>query len=166
MRPIVSEQAPLRYPLNELLGTRAHVRLLRVMANEVDGPLTASDIAKRTGLTLPGAQKAISRLYRSGFIARVGGGRKHQYEIRRSDRLMQITLALFRAEKDRYEDLLATIKKCYRRLRMDPPSVGNRTHQTGNGLYVAAHLYVCIRIKMSSSLFLLTQPIGNDSVWV
>jgi hypothetical protein len=40
MRPIVSEQDPLRYPLNELLGTRAHVRLLRVMANEVDGSLT------------------------------------------------------------------------------------------------------------------------------
>ena len=49
MRPIVSEQDPLRYPLNELLGTRAHVRLLRVMANEVDGPLTASEVAKRAG---------------------------------------------------------------------------------------------------------------------
>ncbi len=67
MRPIVSEQDPLRYPLNELLGTRAHVRLLRVMANEVDGPLTASDAAKRAGLTIPGAQKALGRLFRSGF---------------------------------------------------------------------------------------------------
>ena len=103
MRPIVSEQNSLRYPLNELLGTEAHVRLLRVMANEVNGPLTASDAAKRAGLTVPGAQKALRRLFRSGFVSRVGGGRKHQYEICRSYRLVKIALELFRAEKDRYE---------------------------------------------------------------
>ena len=110
MRPIASEQNPLHYPLNELLGTQAHVRLLRVMANEVDGPLTASDAAKRSGLTVPGAQKALERLFRSGFVSLVGGGRKHQYEIRCSDRLMQITLELFQAEKDRYEQLRDAIK--------------------------------------------------------
>jgi DNA-binding Lrp family transcriptional regulator len=81
------------------------------MANEVDGPLTAPDVAKRAGLTVPGAQKALGRLFKSGFISRVGGGRKHQYEIRSSDTLMQITLELFRAEKDRYEHLITAIKK-------------------------------------------------------
>ena len=111
MRPIACEQDPLRYPLNELLGTRAHVRLLRVMANEVEGPLTAADVAKRAGLTVPGAQKALEKLLRSGFVSRVGGGRKHQYEIRRSDRLMQIAVKLFQAEKNRYEQLLVAIKK-------------------------------------------------------
>ena len=120
MRPIVSKQDTLRYPLNELLGTRAHVRLLRVMANEVDGPLTASDVAKRAGLTVPGAQKALGRLFRSGFISRVGGGRNHQYEIRCSDRLMQITLELFQAEKDRYEQLVIAIKKEIKNLTPHP----------------------------------------------
>jgi predicted transcriptional regulator len=123
MRPIVSEQDPLRYPLNDLFGTRAHVRLLRVMANEVDGPLTASDVAKRAGLTVPGAQKALGRLFRSGFISRVGGGRKHQYEIRCSDRLMQITLELFQAEKDRFEQMLTTIKKEVKNLTPLPHAV-------------------------------------------
>jgi CRP-like cAMP-binding protein len=111
MRPIASEQNPLRYPLNELLGTPAHVRLLRVMANEVEGPLTATDVAKRAGLTVPGAQKALEKLLRSGFVCRVGGGRKQQYEIRRSDQLMQIAVELFQAENNRYEQLLAAIKK-------------------------------------------------------
>ena len=120
MRPIVSKQDTLRYPLNELLGTRAHVRLLRVMANEVDGPLTASDVAKRAGLTVPGAQKALGRLFRSGFISRVGGGRNHQYEIRCSDRLMQITLDLFQAEKDRYEQLVTAIKREIKNLTPHP----------------------------------------------
>ncbi len=120
MRPIVSEQNPLRYPLNDLLGTRAHVRLLRVMANEVDDPLTASDIAKRAGLTVPGAQKALERLFRAGFVSRVGGGRKHQYEISCSDRLLQIALELFQAEKERYELLLTEIKKEIKNLTPHP----------------------------------------------
>jgi len=81
------------------------------MANEVDGPLSVSDAAKRAGLTVPGAQKALGKLFRSGFVSRVGGGRKHQYEIRQSERLVQVALELFQAEKDRYEQLLRTIKK-------------------------------------------------------
>lgn len=123
MRPIVSTQDTLRYPLNELLGTRAHIRLLRVMASEVEGPLTASDAAKRAGLTLPGAQNALERLFRSGFISRVGGGRKHQYEIRSSDILLKNILNLFQAEKDRYEQLITTIKKEIKNLIPPPHAV-------------------------------------------
>ena len=120
MRPIVSEQDPLRYPLNDLLGTRANIRLLRVMANDVDGPLSASDVAKRAGLTMPGAQKALASLFKSGFITKVGGGRKHQYEIRRADRLIQITLELFQAEKARYASLVDCLKKAVERLTPPP----------------------------------------------
>ncbi|MGA7145196.1 MAG: winged helix-turn-helix domain-containing protein [Desulfobacterales bacterium] len=123
MRPIVFKQNSLRYPLNELLGTRSHVRLLRVMSNQVDGPLTASDIAKRAGLTVPGAQKALERLFRTGFISRVGGGRKHQYEIRCSDRLMQTITDLFQTEKNRYEQLFVTIKKEIKNLTPPPHTV-------------------------------------------
>jgi len=152
MRPIVSEQDPLRYPLNELLGTRAHVRLLRVMANEVDGPLTASDVAKRAGLTVPGAQKALGRLFRSGFISRVGGGRKHQYEIRCSGRLMQITLELFKAEKDRYEQLLTAIKEEIKNLIPHPSAAWIQTFPKEIGtpltlglLHETRHLTNCVR---------------------
>ncbi len=120
MRPIASEQDSLRYPLNEIFGTRAHVRVLRVMAVEVEGPLTASDIAKRTGLTVPGAQKSLGKLLRTGFISRVGGGRKHQYEIRRSDRLMQTAIELFQSEKNRYERLLSAIKNEIKNLTPPP----------------------------------------------
>ena len=152
MRPIVSEQDPLRYPLNELFGTRAHVRLLRVMANEVDGPLTVSDVAKRAGLTVPGAQKALGRLFRSGFISRVGGGRKHQYAIRCSGRLMQITLELFQAERDRYEQLFTTIKKEIKNLRPYPHAAWIQafSHEIGEPLtlgllHETRHLTNCVR---------------------
>jgi predicted transcriptional regulator len=152
MRPIVSGQNPLRYPLNELFGTQAHVRLLRVMANEVDGPLTASDVAKRAGLTVPGAQKALGRLFRSGFISRVGGGRKHQYEIRISGRLLQITLELFQAEKDRYERLLTTIKKDINNLAPPPHAAWIQVFPKEIGepltlglLHETRHLTNCVR---------------------
>ncbi len=152
MRPIVSEQNPLRYPLNDLLGTRAHVRLLRVMANEVDGPLTASDIAKRAGLTVPGAQKALGRLFRAGFVSRVGGGRKHQYEIRYSDKLLQITLELFQAEKERYEQLLTEINKEIKNLTPYPHAAWIQAFPKEIGapltlglLHETRHLTNCIR---------------------
>lgn len=152
MRPIVSKQNPLRYPLNELLGTQAHVRLLRVMANEVDGPLTASDVAKRAGLTVPGAQKALERLFRSGFISRVGGGRKHQYEIRTSDRLMQSTIELFQVEKDRYEELVTTIKKDIKNLSPPPHAAWIQAFPKDIGepltlglLHETRHLTDCVR---------------------
>ena len=120
MRPIVFDQDPLHHPLNELFGTQAKVRLLRVMVSELEGPVTASDAAKRAGLTAPGAQKALAKLFRAGFIRRVGGGRTHQYEIRKSDPLMQAVMELFRAEKDRYAQLFSAIQKKIERLSPPP----------------------------------------------
>jgi predicted transcriptional regulator len=122
MRPIVSSQNSLRNPINELLGKEANVRLLRVLANDVDGPLTESNAAERAGLTIPGAHKALKRLLQSGFVVRVGGGRKHQYELRRSDKLVKAMLKLFQSEKDRYETLLSAIKKRIEKLVPYPHS--------------------------------------------
>jgi len=116
MRPIVSDQNFLRNPLNELLGTQARVRLLRVLANEADGPLTATNAAEHAGLTIPGAHKALKRLLQSGFVVRVGGGRKHQYELRRSDKLVRAMARLFQSEKKRYEALLSSIKGKFEKL--------------------------------------------------
>lgn len=110
MRPIVSDQNSLHNPLNELLGAESRVRLLRVLANEVDGPLTAPNAAKLAGLTIPGAHKALKRLLKSGFVVRVGGGRTHQYELRRTDTLVMALLKLYQSENERYEDLLGAIK--------------------------------------------------------
>jgi predicted transcriptional regulator len=111
MRPVAYGQNSLRYPLNELLGTEANVRILRVLANDVDGPITAPNVAERTGLTIPGTHQALKRLLQSGFVVRVGGGRRHLYELNRSDKLIKALLKLFQVEKNRYEALLNSIKK-------------------------------------------------------
>lgn len=111
MRPVVSEQNPLRNPLNQLLGTEAHVRLLRVLATETDEPLSAPDAAERSGLTIRGTRKALKRLLQSGFVIHVGGGRRHQYALNRTDKLVKALSKLFQSEKSRYEALLSSIKE-------------------------------------------------------
>ena len=111
MRPVVVDQNSLRYPLNELLGTESHVRILRVLANDVDGPITAPNAAERTGLTIPGTHQALKRLLKSGFVVRVGSGRRYLYALNRSDKMIKALLKLFQAETNRYETLLNAIKK-------------------------------------------------------
>ena len=111
MRPIVYEQNLLIHPLNELLGTEANVRLLRILANDVEGSLTASDAAERAGITPQGAFKALKRLIRSGFIIQIGGGRKRQYALRRNDKLVKALLDLFQTEANCYNLLIESIKK-------------------------------------------------------
>lgn len=111
MRPIATEQSFLRYPLNDLLGTAAHVRLLRVLADEVVGPISAAEAAERTGLTETGARRALGRLTKTGFVVRIGGGRSHQFALKDDDSLNESLTGLFRTERTRYEQLIEEIRK-------------------------------------------------------
>jgi len=120
MRPIVSGQNSLRFPLNELLGTQAHVRLLRVLVTEFDGPISSSDAAQRAGLTLRGAQKAFNSLVESGFVEKIGGGRRQQYALRRNEKLVQTIVKLFYTESSRYEELFLSIKNTIE-IQQPPP---------------------------------------------
>jgi predicted transcriptional regulator len=110
MRPIAVEQNVIRYPLNELLGTPANVRLMRVLAEEVVGPIGVSEAAERTGLTLAGARRALARLVETGFVQRVGGGRSQQYVLRDSDPLITTIRELFLIEAKRYRELRTRVR--------------------------------------------------------
>lgn len=121
MRPISKGQNSFRYPLNVILGTEAQIRLLRVMITEVNGPISIVDAAERADLTTLGARKAMKRLADAGFVCAVGGGRKLQYEISQNDILVQPITALFSAENDRFEHILASIRKCIE--IVEPPPI-------------------------------------------
>ena len=110
MRPIATEQDTLRFPLNALLGTQGAVRLLRILADEVVGPISVADAAKRAGLTEAGARRALVRLSKTGFVRRVGGGRSRQFELRTDDPVAERLVLLFRSESYRYQALLASIR--------------------------------------------------------
>lgn len=115
MRPIASTQSFVRYPLNRLLGTPANVRLLRILADEVVGPISAPEAAERAGLTESGARRALDHLAETGFVVRVGGRRSRQFELS-DDVLIRSILALFRAERARYEDLIESIRTSFEEL--------------------------------------------------
>jgi DNA-binding MarR family transcriptional regulator len=112
MRPVASKQSFVRYPLNRLLGTAANVRLLRILADEVVGPISASEAADRAGLTESGARRALDQLAKTGFVARVGGGRTQQFALREDALNLSLT-ALFRAERARYDELVASLRRSF-----------------------------------------------------
>ncbi len=121
MRPVATPQNSLRYPLNELLGREAHVRILRVLA-DLGEPVSAADLAERAELTLPGVRKALTRLAETGFVVRVGGGRRGQYALRQDDPLATSLVQLFRTERGRHRELLDAIRRALRRLSPPPRS--------------------------------------------
>ena len=88
MRPIATNQNLLKFPLNELLSKEANVRLLRVLADDVVGPIGVPEAAEKAGLTEAGARRALRRLERTGFVQSHGGRRTGR---RRMPRLTRCT---------------------------------------------------------------------------
>lgn len=111
MRPIATDQNYVRYPLNELLGTRANVRLLRLLTEQISGPVTAPQAAEQTGLTVAGARRALKSLARTGFVEQIGGGRTQQFKLRDEDTLVTDLRALFRTEQERYQSLISRLRE-------------------------------------------------------
>lgn len=116
MRPVATEQDALRYPLNDLLGTPAQVRLLRVLTTQVAGPITAADAAKRARLTEAGARRALQRLTETGVVRILGGGHAQLFGMRETELLTDHLTALFRGEIDRYHALLTALKEAVKDL--------------------------------------------------
>lgn len=113
MRTPKIKQDTLRYPLSGLLASEANLRLLRVFAIGVEGPISAADAARRAELSLPGTTAALDKLVGTGFVVRVGGGRTPGYELRRDGRLVEALTELFAAERLRFEDLLDRLRKTF-----------------------------------------------------
>lgn len=111
MQPIAIPQDFIRTPLNDLLGTKANVRLLRLLANEVSGPIGAPEAAEQVGLTEAGARRALRRLARTGFVELIGGGRAQRFRMRDSDPLSHQLRELFRAEQARHQAFLEELRE-------------------------------------------------------
>jgi DNA-binding Lrp family transcriptional regulator len=103
----------LRFPMDELLGSSAGIRLLRVLVHDMTEPLSAPEAARRTGLTVPGARKALERLVATGFVKRVGAGRSQQYALHSGDHLTVILQELFAEEHGRYDELIEGLRTLF-----------------------------------------------------
>lgn len=113
--PRPSRQSRLRAPLNEILGTEAHVRLLRVLTL-AETSLAAGEVASRAGLGRTGVYPALAALERTGIIEYVGVGAQRQIRFRGDHPLAAPIASLFRAEADRLDALIGQLRSVFRTL--------------------------------------------------
>jgi hypothetical protein len=117
MRPIAKDQSFVRFPLDEVLGKPAHVRLLRVLCDDLAGPLSVPEAAERSGLTAAGARRALARLAKTGFVLRIGDGRSHHFGVRPGDPIIESLTALFDTERGRFDRIMVVMRETFDRFR-------------------------------------------------
>ena len=129
MRPIATAQDALRYPLNQILGKEAQVRILRVLSEAGEQPLGAAQIARRACLSAPGARTALAPLALTGFVIRTGGKRDSRYALNRDVPLVEALVELFRVESGQRERLVSKLRSVANQvsplaisLWLEPPS--------------------------------------------
>lgn len=110
MRPIKEHQSRLVNPLNEIFGTQANVRILRVLALQ-NTSLTAGELARRAMLGRTSIYPALHELERVGVIEFVGAGPRKLVQLRDSYPLSRILKTLFRVEARRFDELTAALRK-------------------------------------------------------
>jgi sugar-specific transcriptional regulator TrmB len=115
-------QSALRAPLNEILGTEANVRLLRVLAR-AGTPLAAGELARRAELGRTAIYPALKSLELAGIIEFVGAGAQRQIAIRTPHPLARPVVELFRKEHRRLDDTLAALAEVASALRPRPVGV-------------------------------------------
>ena len=120
MLPLASKQSSLRFPLNEVFGSRGQVRLLRVLAAEARRPLLPGEAAVRAGMTESGARKVLQRLVRTGLVERTGNGTKNRFVFCQEGALATEVARLFQVERERGDALSHAIGKTVRTLPFPP----------------------------------------------
>jgi predicted nucleotidyltransferase len=110
---------PLRAPLSYALGTPAKVALLRLLAPRGD-PVSQREAARRTGIQVRSAQRALDDLVALGVETRLAGGREHLVRLNSDHRMAPALTILFDAEADLFRALRQTLSEVATRHRPKP----------------------------------------------
>jgi hypothetical protein len=121
MRPIKEHQNCLVNPLNEIFGTQANVRLLRVLALQ-NTSFTAGELAKRAMLGRTSIYPALHELERVGVIEFIGAGPRKLVQLRGNYPLSRILKKLFRVEARRFDELTTALRKLISAMSRSPIS--------------------------------------------
>jgi predicted nucleotidyltransferase len=120
MRPAAS--SALHHPLDQVLGSPALVRVIRVLAGH-GGSLDVAEIARRARLTPPSARAALRRLLEAELITGLGVGRSMACALRLDHPLATALIALFMAEREQADAVLGAIRAAASGLRPAPLGV-------------------------------------------
>jgi hypothetical protein len=114
--------------LDPVLGSEAAVRILRELC-AADAPLIRAEIARRSGLSLPGVGSALQRLHTAGAVELVGGGARQSVQMRPQHPLAAHLGMLFFAERvhgeavlERLRHAVASVKPAPKAAWIDTPS--------------------------------------------
>jgi DNA-binding transcriptional ArsR family regulator/uncharacterized protein (DUF1697 family) len=125
---------PLSYldaPLDELLGQVSHVRILRVLSSS-QHPLPPSELARATRLDLSGVVRSVGRLTELGIVRALGAGSRRLVELNPTHAFTPVLLALFGAERQRRQELMAALQEMVESVTPTPRSVWiEGPHATG-----------------------------------
>jgi predicted nucleotidyltransferase len=120
--PPATTQSMLRHPLSTILGSEGYVRILRELLRH-GGELSATDLAARAGLSPQHARLILKHLVDTGVVDGLGTGRARLYRVRGVHPLAGPLNALFAAEDERFEAVLATVRREAGSLRPRPLAV-------------------------------------------
>ena len=110
MCPAKNNQNRLINPRNEIFGTQANVRLLRVLALQ-NTSLTAGELAKRARLGRTSIYPVLRELERVGVVEFIGAGPRKLVQLRAGYPLSRILKELFRVEAGRFDALTSALRK-------------------------------------------------------
>ena len=103
-----SNASAFHHQLDYVLGTRALVRVLRVLLGH-GTILGAPDIARRAHISLPTARDALRQLLAAELVSCTGAGRSVVCGMRHDHPLAPALAALFAAERSHAESILAAV---------------------------------------------------------
>lgn len=114
MRRIKEKENLLKSPLNFIFGQgEAAVRVLRVLSTFQGIQLAISEIAHRTGLTVPGVRRVLESLKVSGIITESPSGVR-AYQLSPSHPITSILSEMFSAESENWENTKERIKEAFK----------------------------------------------------
>ena len=122
MRRPTTPSSSLFQPFDSMLGTIAHVRILRELCIH-GGELSPPVLADRTGLSRWGTSRALEELVAHGIVRPVGLGRSIPYSLNREHTFSEILVELFRAEAERVDIIMQIVRETAEGMDPKPEAV-------------------------------------------
>ncbi|MCK5131630.1 MAG: hypothetical protein KAR40_05700 [Candidatus Sabulitectum sp.] len=107
------KRSSLKYPLDDILGSPALVRLIRVLVYEIAGSVGVADAARMAGLSQAGARKALVHLSNLGIAERTGTGRALKFSPKKDHPFLHLFGLLFKKEHEHYESLIFMLQQTF-----------------------------------------------------
>src|SRR5687768_2354509 len=103
MRPTAQLQSALRAPLNDVFGTEANVRVLRVLS-DLNEPIAAAELARKAELRPSTVHRTLKALELTGILELSGA--PFRFSLREESPLAKPIRELFTLEEKRYDAVL------------------------------------------------------------